>query len=311
MNVDDSLVIVILTCNGEKTIKELLESLKEQEHKGEIVVIDSESDDSTMKIISEMDMDIKVKSISRKEFNHGATRQMAVNMYKDAEYYVFLTQDVILAEKIAIEKLIDCFKDEKIGCAYGRQLPHKNAGILGRHARIFNYPGQNQIRKMEDAKKWGIKTVFISDSFAAYRRTALDEVGGFPQNVILSEDTYVAAKMLINGWNIFYCAEAKVYHSHDYTVVEEFKRYFDIGAFHAREFWIQKRFGKAEKEGRKFILSEINYIFQKENPIKICSVFGRMIIKYAGYFCGKHEKSIPNPIKAWLSMTPNFWKTDR
>lgn len=164
---------------------------------------------------------------------------------------------------------------------------------------------------MEDAKKWGIKTAFVSDSFAAYRRKALEEVGGFPLNVILSEDTYVAAKMLLDGWNIFYCAEAKVYHSHDYAIVEEFKRYFDIGVFHAREKWIQKKFGEAEKEGRRFILSEINYISRKGNPVKICEVLGRMIIKYVGYTCGRYEEIIPNKIKTCLSMTSNFWEAER
>lgn len=147
MNVDDKVFIVILTCNGEKTIRNLLESLKRQEHQRKILIIDSESSDSTIKIISEMNMEIKVKSIFHKEFNHGATRQMAVNMCKDAEYIIFLTQDVILAETNTIEKLLDCFKDKKIGCAYGRQLPHKNAGILGTHARLFNYPEQSQIKK--------------------------------------------------------------------------------------------------------------------------------------------------------------------
>lgn len=52
---------------------------------------------------------------------------------------------------------------------------------------------------------------------------------------ILSKDTNVAAKMILVEYSIAYVAEAMVYHSHDYTILEEFKRYFDIGVFYGRE----------------------------------------------------------------------------
>ena len=84
-----------------------------------------------------------------------------------------------------------------------------------------------------------MKTAFNSNSFAAYRRKALKDVGGFPINTILSEDMYVTAKMLLKNWSVAYCADAKVYHSHNYTIWQEFKRYFDIGVFHAKEAWIR------------------------------------------------------------------------
>lgn len=307
MNIDEKTIIVILTCNGEKTIKKLLKSLQRQKKQKRILVIDSESDDSTIKIISEMKMNIKIKKICRSDFNHGKTRQMAIDMCRNAEYFVFLTQDVIIAENDAIEKLLTCFENKQIGCAYGRQLPHKNAGILGAHARLFNYSKQSQIKKMEDAKNLGIKTIFISDSFAAYRRKALEDVGGFPRNVILSEDSYVAAKMLMNGWDVFYCAEAMAYHSHDYTIVEEFKRYFDIGVFHAREAWIREEFGKAEKEGMRFIFSEFKYAFSYGISL-IPSLILRNLLKYLGYQLGLKENIISLRLKRKISMCGFFWE---
>ena len=306
MNIDEKSVIVILTCNGEKTIKKLLESLKSQKVQRKMLIIDSESDDSTMKIIDEMKMDIEVKRIRRADFNHGATRQMAVDMCRKAEYFVFLTQDVIMAENDTIEKLLACFSDKRIGCAYGRQLPNENSGILGAHARLFNYPPKSQIKGMEDAKKLGIKTAFISDSFAAYRGKALDEISGFPKNVILSEDTYVAANMLIRGWKVFYCAEARVYHSHDYTMIEEFKRYFDIGVFHAREPWIRKKFGKAEKEGKRFILSEFKFTLLHGISF-IPNLILRNLLKYFGYQLGLRENMINLRLKKRISMCGFFW----
>ena len=85
-------MIVILTCNGEKTIKKLLESLKSQKVQRKMLIIDSESDDSTMKIIDEMKMDIEVKRIRRADFNHGATRQMAVDMCRNCLLYTSIVK---------------------------------------------------------------------------------------------------------------------------------------------------------------------------------------------------------------------------
>ena len=66
---------------------------------------------------------------------------------------------------------------------------------------------------MADREALGIKTAFLSDSFAAYRCDALADVGGFP-DVPACEDMYVGAKLLQAGYTIVYAAEAQVYHSH-------------------------------------------------------------------------------------------------
>lgn len=60
---------------------------------------------------------------------------------------------------------------------------------------------------------------------------------------------YFAAKSVLNGYKVAYIAEAMVRHSHNYSLTEEFKRYFDIGVFHADQQWIRNDFGGAG--GRK------------------------------------------------------------
>lgn len=108
-----------------------------------------------------------------------------------------------------------------------------------------------------------MKTAFISNSFAAYRKQAIQEVGGFPTHTILCEDMFVAARMLLNGWKVAYVSDACVYYSHNYTILQEFKRYFDIGVFHAREKWIRDSFGQAEGSGIAFVKMEIKAILKK------------------------------------------------
>jgi rhamnosyltransferase len=299
--------LIIPTRNSGPRFKDTLVSISKQtmiiHHK---VIIDTESEDGT--IVDAQGQSFEVVSIRKTEFNHGRTRQFGVDALDDVDIVVFMTQDAILVDKKEVENLIECFKDSKVGAAYGRQLPHSDAGPIDTHARLFNYSVHSRVKTIADAKELGIKTAFISNSFAAYRKSALISVGGFPSNTILSEDTYAAAKMLLAGWKVAYCAEAKVYHSHSYNYLQEFRRYFDIGVFHARESWIRSSFGQAEGEGKRFIISELKYLWSTGNKSLISSAFVRNLLKFLGYKLGLNEKRMPARIKKSLSMHTGFWQ---
>lgn len=51
--------------------------------------------------------------------------------------------------------------------------------ILAVHARNFNYSSKSIVKSKADTEKLGIKTVFMSNSFAAYRRSVFEALGGF------------------------------------------------------------------------------------------------------------------------------------
>lgn len=267
-------------------------------------VIDSESTDHSRDVFA--DAGAKVHVIKRGEFDHGATRQWATTLCPSADIVVFLTQDAVLADAHALQHLIECFADEKVGAAYGRQLPRQDAGPIEAHARLFNYPAQSRAKTIADAAELGIKTAFISNSFAAYRMAALRAVGGFPRKTILGEDTFVAAKMLLQGWTVCYRADACVYHSHDYTLGEEFRRYFDTGVFHQQAPWIRERFGEAEGEGMRYLRSELSYLW-REAPQRIPSAIIRNIAKFLGFRLGRLERVLPRSLKRRLSMNRGYW----
>jgi rhamnosyltransferase len=182
---------------------------------------------------------------------------LAVDTLKCADIVIFLTQDSILADSYAIEKMVKEFNADSVGVVCGRQLPHKEAGLFAAHARYYNYPAKSRTITKDDIPELGIKAAFVSNSFAAYRKSALQQVGGFPDNVILGEDMAVAAKMVLADWSVRYSAEARSYHSHDYSIIQEFKRYFDTGVFHRVESWLLEDFGVPESEGFKFLKSEV------------------------------------------------------
>lgn len=268
------------------------------------LVIDSGSDDGTVETFRRAGA--RIHSINRWEFNHGATRQLGVDMFSDADLIIFLTQDAIPADPDAFVRLNRCFDDPGVGAAFGRQLPRPGAGHIEAHARLFNYPDVSRVTTLADRAAMGIKTVFLSNSFAAYRRADLLDVGGFPSHLIMGEDTYVAAKMLLAGKKVAYGAEATVFHSHDYNLAEEFRRYFDAGVLHAREPWVRDHFGGAENEGLRFVNSELRYLLGR-NPFLIPSAILRTLLKFAGFRLGLQEGRLPMAVKRRLSMLRSYW----
>jgi rhamnosyltransferase len=233
---------------------------------------------------------------------------MAADKLAHAEILVYLTQDAVLASPDAIKIMLAAFDDPLVAAACGRQLPRPEAGAIEAHARTFNYPTSSEIRSLTSRDRLGIKAVFLSNSFAAYRRSALLEVGGFPRDVIFGEDTVVAGKLLLSGFKVAYVAEACVYHSHSYTGVQEFRRYFDIGVLHSREHWLIDEFGNATGEGKHFVVSQLKYL-RDTDLWQIPSALARIGVKLLGYRLGQIEVHLPLTIKLRLSMHPGFWSS--
>jgi rhamnosyltransferase len=304
---NNKIAIIIPIFHPDRKFKKLLSQLHKQKNvEFDFYILDSGSKLSDYRgDLSGLNYDII--QIDPTHFNHGGTRQKAAIKCRNYKILIYMTQDAVPANEYTIANLVKAFIDTNVGCAYGRQLPSKNASVLAARARIFNYPAVSTIKQMSDAKKLGIKTSFISDSFAAYRTTALQAIGGFPEDVILGEDTYVASKMILAGWKNAYCADAQVYHSHNYSIWQEFQRYFDTGVFHASQPWIRKSFGTAEGEGKKFILSEIKYLLL-HRPWLLPSMIIRDGFKFIGYRMGIAYKSLPVGIKRKCSMMPQYWK---
>ncbi|TAE27300.1 MAG: glycosyltransferase [Cytophagales bacterium] len=301
--------VVIPTYNAASYLPSLLQTLREQTLKHRLILIDSESTDGTQDIIKRTDA--VLVPIEKATFNHGSTRNLGVRM-ADSDIIVFLTQDALPAAPDALEQLTNILKvDGTVAMAYGRQLPYRETGAFGRFARLMNYPDQSIIKTKVLIPKMGIKTCSCSNSFAAYRRSDLESVGGFPSDTILGEDVSVAARFILQGKGVAYCAEAKVYHSHDYSVTEEFKRYFDIGVFHEEQKAILNGFSKAESEGFKYVINEWQYLREHGQLALIPSQIVRTIAKYVGYKIGRFENHLPNSLKRRLSMHPTFWHLER
>ncbi len=301
-----SCALALPTLNAGDNFLEWLDALKRQTVlPGKLLLIDSASDDRTVEYAKEAGFEII--GIDRADFNHGGTRQMAVDRLDSYELILFMTQDAKFASSDSLELLLKAMDDERVGAAYGRQLPRKESSPIEAHARLFNYPEFSHVRDRDDISRFGIKTSFMSNSFAVWRRAALLDIGGFPDHLIQNEDAWAASRLIQTGWKIAYCSAATVYHSHGYSLMQEFRRYFDIGVFHADQSWIRESFGEAGGEGARFVRSEIKHLL-RNRPMLIPSAVVRTGLKLIGYKLGNNYARLPGRLRGWLSSNKQYWR---
>jgi len=302
--------LVTLTLNADATAAAVIAAVRSQHLQPDVwLVLDSGSSDGTVEVFREADAD--VVAIDRNQFDHGATRQMAVDRLDGVDIVVFMTQDAVLADADALGALVACVDDPKVGVAYGRQVPRPGAGSIERHARLFNYSDAGGVHTMDDAARLGIKAAFCSNSFAAWRRSALLAVGGFPFPCILGEDMLTAARLLQAGYGVAYCAEARVVHSHTLTVGGEARRYFDTGVMHADNGWLLQAFGSAGGEGMRFVRSEVHYLATHGAALRIPEALVRNMVKLAAYRLGRAYRRLPRNWRRRMSMNPGYWDHGR
>lgn len=304
------LSIIIPTWNGAADLRKLLVELARQTvcvH--ELLVVDSSSADETVTIAREFGAEVIV--IPQAEFDHGGTRTRIARKAR-GDILIFLTQDAVPVSVDALEKLIQpLLADETIAVSYGRQLPNRDATILAAHLRFFNYPPQAMVRSFADREQLGLQTVFVSNSFAAYRRDTLAEVDYFTRGLIFGEDTCAVGRLLMRGYKVAYVAEAMVFHSHNYSWLQEFRRSFDIGVLHTTESWLLETYGRAEGRGRQYVQSGVSYLMHEGQSVLLPVFFWIVLLKLLGYKLGCHFQLLPQRLIPCLSMHKSWWARSR
>lgn len=302
-----SLSVIIPTRNGAARLRDLFAMLSRQTISfSEVLVVDSSSDDDTVAIARNFGAEVTI--IPQTEFDHGGTRTLMARRAK-GDILLFMTQDAVPAGTDAVEKLIEpLLSDRSIVVSYGRQLPARDTNPFATHLRLFNYPPESAVRSLADRGELGLKTVFVSNSFAAYRKRSLADVGFFKNGLIFGEDTCTVGRLLLQGGRIAYVADAAVYHSHNYTWFQEFKRSFDIGVLHCTEKWLLDTYGRAERHGMRYLYSELSFLKRRRKLFLFPAYVIRNGLKFLGYQLGRRYKQLPKTVIVHLSMHGGWWK---
>lgn len=249
---------------------------------------------------------ITVKHLSKREFDHGHTRNKGVKL-SQADVFLMMTQDAIPADEYLVERLLAGLRGERIAVAYARQLPGGDSGEIERYTRQFNYPEQSRIKTKADLPELGIKTFFCSNVCAAYKRETFDALGGFVNRAIFNEDMLYAAKAVNADYGIAYVAEAGVYHSHNYTYRQQFHRNFDLGVSQADHPEVFAAY-PSESEGIRLMKNTVAHLKEKRMRNKIPDVILQSGFKYAGYLCGKQYRRLPGRLVVAMSSNKDYWR---
>lgn len=296
--------VIIPTWKATPYLPHLIPKLKAQSlPPTEIIIIDSSSPDGTADLASSLGC--RVQLIPQAAFNHGGTRNQAAAL-ATGEILVFMTQDTLPVDDAYLATLVEPIAEGRAVAAYARQMVADGGSPLEHFSRQFNYPPTPHIKTNADLERLGVKTYFFSNAASAVQRLAFEAVGGFPDWVIVNEDMVLCAKLLQAGHTIAYQAEAKVYHTHEYTLAQVFRRYFDIGVFmcQSREVLVGAKSGG---EGLRFARAQVSYLWHTHARHWIPRSLIELPFKWLAFQMGKRSHWLPTRLNRWFSAQKAYW----
>ncbi len=288
----------LLTWMGKQTVKPenilILQTVTDMDKK------------ETLDIPKDSSINIKIFYIDKKDFDHGGTRRYGATL-SEADILMYMTQDAVPADELLIAQLIKPYEDSRVSATYGRQLSDSKADRIECYTRAFNYPDKSIVKSEEDIKTYGIKTYFCSNVCATYRRDIYEKLGGFVEKTIFNEDMMMAYKMIHAGYRIAYQAEARVYHSHIYSYLQQFSRNFDLGVSH-RQYADIFLGVSSESEGIRLVKSTWRYLIDNKKYLLIPDLILSSGFKYLGYKFGVNYNRLPYGFVVHCSMNKGYWK---
>lgn len=301
--------VVIPTLEAGPYLEHLLPALRRQSLPPcAIVVIDSSSADRTVAIASDAGAIFEI--IPRDEFDHGATRNRGADLAGDVEILVFMAQDALPVDDGFLARLVRPLAEGEAAAAFARQLPHARARPSEVFARTWNYPETPQRRTAQDIPRLGVRALFFSDVASAVSRRAFDAAGRFPERTIMNEDMILCSRLLARGEVVLYEAEARVYHSHDFTIAQQFRRSFDIGVFF-RDQAAELAGVRAGGEGLRYAVRQFGWLLGRGQVFWALRSIVENAARFVAFQLGNRHAWLPLALKRRLGMNRRYWEGAR
>lgn len=209
---DFKISVVIRVYNEEKHIRDVLESLNNQTYKNyEIIILDSESTDSTLEIVKEYN--VIVKKIKKEDFNYSYASNKCVE-YSSGDIICFLSGHSVPVSRSYLSDINKLFQNNDIGACYGDVIALPDGSLT---EKVFNGLGhlKNKIRnKKEIILETEIHPGIFSCSNACARKELLEK---HPFAIELGnggEDIEVAYRIIQDGYFVAFDPNLLVMHSH-------------------------------------------------------------------------------------------------
>lgn len=199
--------LVIPAHNAEPWIGECLASVRAQDYptdRLEVIVVDNASTDRTAAICR----DLGYPPLRCERPGASAARNAGIARAR-GEIVAFLDSDAV-ADPDWLSRLVGVFADASVGGAGGRIDPHRVVSGAEFHAYLTHLLDQSR----HIAGKPPFMLPFVATANAAFRRSALEAVGGFDEGLSICEDADLCWRLQWAGHRIVYAPEARVRHHH-------------------------------------------------------------------------------------------------
>lgn len=226
------LSLVIPTLNGMPLLEQVLDAVERQPGADalERVAVDSGSTDGTVDCLRAHGF--AVTSIPKREFNHGATRDVAIGK-TSGDVIVLLTQDAIPADDAWLPSLAAVYTDPEVGAAYCRQLPREDCNpFIARRLREWT-AGKTEPAVQQPARADEFEQL---EPMQRLQRCAYDNVAGSVRRTAweqhpfgwrrFGEDVAFGKRLILGGYRIVFQPASTVIHSHNRTPRAEGKRIY-------------------------------------------------------------------------------------
>ena len=200
----EGLTVIIPAYNEENTIGATIQAVLDNGYpndKLEILVVNDGSKDNTAEVVK------KYKGVVLFDKpNSGKADSVNQAIKKAKNEFIAIIDADSYPEKNALKEVMKYFADEKVGAVTGVCMV-KNRNTLLEKCQAMEYVLIAWTRKTLDA----LHSVFVTPgSLSAYRKEALNEIGGFDKN-ILTEDIEIAWNLLRHKWKTRMATRARVF----------------------------------------------------------------------------------------------------
>ena len=249
--------IIMRACNDMPVIRQTLQMLHKQKHAFSLIALDNESDDGTREVLAEYTDNIFI--IPRGEYIPGRVLNLGMNI-SEGEIVVFLNSDCTPRDDNWLGNLLQGFNNPTVAAVFGAQLPHHDCHPL--HAKdIVDTFGNGQQQKY-----W---RHCFSMASSAIRRSVWKDIP-FSEQLKYSEDIDWSWHAKQQGYAIKYIPDARVFHSHNYSLSQSYRRQFGEGKAEASIFtwnrWQSSFLRYSLLPFCKRVIQDIFYCFKNGHP---------------------------------------------
>ena len=211
---------IVVNYNGERSIEKCLRAILNQSYrKFDILVIDNNSEDGSIEMITKIknDSGADIELIRNKE-NEGFAKAVNRGIEVASSKYIALVNNDAILKSDWLEKMVNAAKgDEKAG-TFASKIYFMN-GLLDSvgHAIYRGFAVVDRGCFEKDEGQYGT-SVYVPGACAAaafYRKELFDDIGLFDEDYFMyNEDVDLSLRALLMGWKIRYVPEAVAYHFH-------------------------------------------------------------------------------------------------